>query len=63
MTLIALLVGLVVGVLIVWAVRTVLPLLGLPAPVQTVLYVVLVVIVVLWFLSLLSGGFVLPRFR
>jgi hypothetical protein len=47
----------------VWAIRTVLPLLGLPAPIQTVLYVVLVVIIVLWLLSLITGGIPLPHLR
>jgi hypothetical protein len=55
MSLIGLLTVLVLVVLILWAVRTITPLLGLPPPIQTVIYVVVVVLVVLWLLNVLTG--------
>ena len=45
---------LIVGVL-VWGIRTILPLLGLPAEANKVINVVLVVLVVLWLASAVLG--------
>lgn len=45
---IALLIALVIAVLMIWVIRTLIPLLHLPPEISTVLYVVLVVIVVVW---------------
>jgi len=58
MTLIGLLIALIVVVVVLWAVRTLLPLLGLPAPIHTVIYVVVVLIVVLYLVGQLSPGWV-----
>ena len=48
--LIQLLVLLIILGLIFWAVRMLTPALGIPAPVATVIYVIMVVIAVLWLL-------------
>ena len=58
MTLIGLLIALIVVVVVLWAVRTLLPLLGLPAPIRTVVEVVIVLIVVLYLVGQLSPGWV-----
>ena len=52
---ISLLIGLIIGILVIWVVRMLLPLLGLPEPMQRVIYVVLVVIVILWLLTSVLG--------
>jgi hypothetical protein len=52
---IALLVALVILVLILWVASMLLPMAGLPAPINTVIYVVIVVIAVLWFAQQLGG--------
>lgn len=41
--------------LLFWLVRWLVPQLGLPAPIGTVLYVILVVLFVLWLINLLGG--------
>jgi hypothetical protein len=58
-------VSIIVAVLLLalalWALRTLAPTIGLPAPVVTVLYVLVVCLFVLWLLGalgLLSGGMV-----
>lgn len=56
MSLIGLLVAILIIVVIVWAVRTLIPVLGLPQPIATVIYVILVVVVVLWLVGLLTGS-------
>ncbi len=61
MSLISLLVILLVVVLLVWVARTVLPLLGLPQPVVTMLYVICVCLLVIWLLQQFAGG--LPSLR
>jgi hypothetical protein len=53
---IGLLIVLIIAALILWAVRMLLPVLGLPEPIGTVIYVVIVVIVVLWLIQSLAGG-------
>lgn len=59
MTLIGLLVTLILIGLMFWAVRTLAPVLKVPEPIVTVIYVLMVVLVVLWLVSqfgLISGG-------
>lgn len=56
MTLISLLLLLIVLAVVVWAVRTLIPVLGIPQPIATVIYVVLVLIVVLYVVSALGYG-------
>jgi hypothetical protein len=51
---ISLLITLLVFALIFWAIRTVLPVLGLPEPVSTILYVILVLVMALYLLSALG---------
>lgn len=55
MSLIGLLVALLIAAVIIWAVRTILPLLGVPANIAQVIWVIVVVIVLLWFLGQLVG--------
>jgi hypothetical protein len=55
MDILGLLVSLIIVALVVWAVRTLLPALGIPPPVSTVIYVVVVVLVVLWLVCQLDG--------
>lgn len=62
MDLIGLLVMLIVVGLIFWAVRALSGAFGIPQPIQTVIYVILVVFVVLWLLQGL-GGVDLPAIR
>ena len=62
MDLIGLLVMLIVVGLIFWAVRALSGAFGIPQPIQTVIYVILVVFVVLWLLQGL-GGVNLPSVR
>jgi hypothetical protein len=65
MSLIGLVVFLILVGLACWVISTLAPVLGIPAPIVTVLYVILVVIVVLWLLQTfvgITGGPVL-RFR
>jgi hypothetical protein len=57
--LVTILVGLLIFALVLWAIRQLVPHLGLPSVVVTILYVVVVVIFVFWLLSVLglwSGG-------
>jgi hypothetical protein len=62
MDLIGLLMALIIVALVVWATRTLLPALGVPPPVATVIHVVVVVLVVLWLVGQL-GGPTLVRLR
>ncbi len=55
MSLIGLFVALVLIALVVWAVPKLLAAIGVPANVATVIYVGLVVLIVLWLLSSLTG--------
>jgi len=62
MQLIALLVAVIVIALLYWAVTAIMAAFGTPAPIQTVVTVLFVLIVVLWLLSqvgLIHGGPVL----
>lgn len=62
MSIIGLLVALILIGLVFWAVRAIVGAFGIPAPIATVIYVVLVIVVVLWLLQSvggLSGGPVL----
>ena len=63
MSLISLVVILVVIGLLFWVVRTLVPVLGIPQPVATVIYVILVAVVVLYLLQLLGVGMDLPTLR
>ena len=54
---VSLLIALVILVTVIWAARTIMPLLGLPAPIQTVIYVVIVVIAVIWFVRFIPHAF------
>ena len=54
---VSLLVALVILVTVIWGVKTVLPLLNLPPPIQTVIYVVIVVIAVVWFVQFIPRAF------
>ncbi len=56
MPIIQILIALIVIGLVFWVVRTLVPVLGIPEPIGTVLMVVLVVLVVLWLLSFLGGA-------
>lgn len=62
MTVMGLLVALLIVALILWAVRTLVPALGIPEPIATVVWVIVVVLVVLWLVGLI-GGPVLVRLR
>lgn len=55
--LIQLLIGLVVIGLMFWAVSALSGAFGIPAPIVTVIQVVLVIVVVIWLISVLTGGF------
>jgi hypothetical protein len=52
---IPILVALIILGLLFWVVRTLVPVLGIPEPIGTVIYVILVVLVVVYLLSLLTG--------
>jgi len=52
---ISLLIALVVFVLVLWVVSMLLPMANLPAPLNTVIYVILVIIAVLWLLGQLGA--------
>lgn len=52
---ISLLLILMVAAVVLWAIRSILPLLGLPEPVGTILYVLVVLIVVLVIVQSLGG--------
>lgn len=59
MSLVGLLVALIIIGLVFWAVRAIAGAFAIPAPIVTVIYVVLVFVVVLWLLQsfgALSGG-------
>ena len=47
--------NLILAALLIWAVRALLPALGLPPPIARVLEVVVIVLVVLWLLTALLG--------
>lgn len=55
MTLVSLLITLVIFALVIWAVQTILPALKVPPPISTVIWVVVVVVMVLWLISRLTG--------
>ncbi len=55
MSLMPIFVALVLVALLIWAVPQLLAAIGVPANVATVIYVCLVVLVVLWLLSVLTG--------
>lgn len=56
MSIVGLLVFLILIGLAFWVIRTLIPALGIPAPIGTVLYVILVVIVVVYLLQVLTGS-------
>lgn len=53
---ISILVALIIAALILWAVRTLAPALGLPPIVVTVVTVIVVVLLVLWLVQVLLGA-------
>jgi hypothetical protein len=55
MSIVDLIVVLVVIGLLFWVVRTLIPALGIPEPIGTVIYVILVVVVVLYLIGLVTG--------
>lgn len=55
MSLITLLVVLILACLVVWAARAILAAFGVGDPIRTVVYVVIVLLVVLWAVSQLTG--------
>lgn len=55
MTLLSLLVVLLVVALIVWATRTLLSAFGVPEPINSVVWVIVVVVCVLWAVGQLGG--------
>jgi hypothetical protein len=57
MNLIGILIGLVIICLLYWAVTTLMAAFGIGPPISVVVQVVFVVLVCLWLLSLLGGGF------
>lgn len=61
MLLLNFLITLLIIVLIVWAVRRVVGLLGVPQPMAGIIDVILVVVCVLWLVSLLGYGPIVPR--
>jgi hypothetical protein len=65
MNLLGLLVVLIIIGLVFWAVRALAGAFSIPAPIVTVIYVFLVVIVVLWLLSSFGvlGAVTVPRIR
>lgn len=63
MDLIGLLVFLIIIGLAFWAVRTLSGAFGIPAPIVTVIYVVLVIFVVVYLLQILQGGGPVLRLR
>jgi hypothetical protein len=48
--LIELLIAVILVALVVWVVRKLVPVLGIPGPIATVIHVIVVVLVVVWFL-------------
>jgi hypothetical protein len=54
--LLQILIGLVIIMLLYWAITTLMGAFGIGAPISTVVQVIFVVIVVLWLISLLGGG-------
>ena len=52
---IALLLWLIVLCVLIWAARALMAAFGLPQPIQTVIYVIIVLVVVLWLVQLLGG--------
>jgi hypothetical protein len=55
MTIVGLLIALLLVALLLWAVRTLVPALGIPEPIGSVIWVIAVVLVVLWVVGLLGG--------
>lgn len=55
MSLIGFLITLLIIAVILWGIRTILPALGLPEPIRTVIWVIVVVLCVVWLLSALTG--------
>lgn len=56
MSLIGLLVVLVIAALLIWATNRIVPAIGLPANIATIITVIVTVLVVLWLLSAVFGG-------
>lgn len=56
MSLIGLLVVVLIACVVLWATRALLSAFAVPAPISTVVYVVVVLIVLLWVLSLVGLG-------
>lgn len=52
---IALLIAILILVVVLWAVSQLLPMAGLPQPVHTVVYVIIVVIALIWFINRITG--------
>lgn len=55
MPIVTLLVVLLIFAVLFWAIRTLVPALGLPPAVATVLYVILVLVLVLWLLGVIGA--------
>ncbi len=55
MPIMSLLIALILIGLAFWVVRTLVPALGIPEPIGTVILVILVVLVVIWILGLIGG--------
>lgn len=55
MTILGLLVALLLVALVIWVVRTLLPAFGVPEPIATVVWVIVVVVCVLWLVGQLGG--------
>lgn len=55
MSLIGLLVALLIVCVVIWAARMLIAAFKIPSPIDTVIYVVIVLLAVLWFVSQLRG--------
>lgn len=58
---IAFIIWLIVLCVVIWAAKSIMGAFGLPQPIQTVIYVLLVLFVVLWIVGELGGG--MPSLR
>ena len=63
MTLIGLLVTLLVVALVLWAVKAVLPAVGLPENVQRIIFVIIVVVICIYLIGLVFPGALPPFLR
>lgn len=53
---ISLLIGLLILAVVIWATRALVAAFGLPEPISTVIFVIVVVIAVLWFIGQIQPG-------